>query len=247
MTAGDVVEWFTAAPHWHGAGGIPNRVWEHLVISGSSIAIALAIALPIGFALGHTGRGGVAAVNVSNIGRAIPSFGLLVLAVQVVGIGPKPAVVALVALAIPPILTNTYVGIREVDADVREAAHGMGMTGWQLLRRIEAPLALPFVMAGVRTSSVQVVATATLAAVVASGGLGRYIVDGFASGDEVQVFAGALLVAGLAIAVEVALGIVEARVSPDRDGRRPHAYIPPIVPPVGAADVPAAVGGGMRE
>jgi osmoprotectant transport system permease protein len=130
--------------------------------------------------------------------------------VQITGIGTTPALVALIALAIPPILTNTFVGMREVDRDVREAAHGMGMTGIQQLVRVEAPLAAPLAMAGIRTSAVQVVATATLAAVVGSGGLGRYIVDGFASRDFTQVFSGALLVAALSLAVEVVLGRVFA-------------------------------------
>ena len=227
--AGDVVAWFTAREHWEGAGGVPNRLAEHLGMSATALAISLAIALPLGFVLGHLGRGGFIAINLSNVGRAIPSFALLVLTVQITGIGTTPAVVALVALAVPPIVTNTYVGMRGVDPDVREASHGMGMTGWQQLWRVEARLALPLVMAGVRTSAVQVVATATLAAVVASGGLGRFIVDGFASSDYPQVFAGALLVAGLSLFLEVMLGLVEARVAPHRvrlDSPAAHRAVP---------------------
>lgn len=215
----EVAEWFGRAENWSGAAGVPNRLLEHLAISGVALGIALAVALPVGFVLGHTGRGGLVAINVSNAGRAIPSFALLVLTVQVTGIGRTPAIVALVALAVPPVITNTYVGMRAVDADLREAAHGMGMTGWQQLRRIEAPLALPLVMAGVRTSTVQVIATATLAAVVASGGLGRFIVDGFASNDYVEVFAGALLVGALCIGVEAAFGGVQLWL--DRRRHRP--------------------------
>lgn len=242
---GRVVGWFTASEHWQGPDGVPNRLWEHVQISGTAVLIAIAIALPIGLALGHTGKGGVLAVNVSNIGRAVPSFAVLVFTVQLTGIGTTPAVVALIALAVPPILTNTYVAMREVDPEVREAAHGMGMTGMQQLRRIEAPLALPLIMAGVRTSAVQVVATATLAAIVASGGLGRFIVDGFASRVPEQIFAGGVLVAGLAIAVEVVLGLVEGRVAPGRAARsqRRMDANPSLASPA-LADVVAGVGVG---
>jgi osmoprotectant transport system permease protein len=162
--------------------------------------------------LGHLGRGGTLAVNVSNIGRALPSFAILVLAVEFVGIGARPAQVALIALAIPPMLTNSYVGIRGIDPEVREAAVGMGMRGRQVLWRVELPMSLPLVMAGVRTAAVQVVATATLAAVVAWGGLGRYIVDGLARRDNVMVFAGAVLVAALSVVTELGLGLVQRRV-----------------------------------
>lgn len=216
MSAGflaDVFEWFTAPGQWRGANGIPNRFGEYAEVTFVAMAVALAFALPVGLVLGHLGRGGLVAINVSNIGRAIPSLALLVLTVQITGIGNAPAIVALVALAVPPIVTNTYVGMRGVDTDIREAAEGMGMSRWQRLWRVEAPLALPLVMAGVRTSTVQVAATASLAAVVASGGFGRYIVDGLATRDYVQVFAGAVLVALFCIVLELSLGVVEARVS----------------------------------
>ena len=205
----DVAVWFLTSSHWQGEQGIPHRLSEHLLMSGASVATAAAIALPIGIALGHSGRGGNLAINLSNVGRAIPSFALLVLALQLVGLGAPPAFVALVALAIPPMVTNSYVGIREVDPDVREAARGMGMRERAVLWRVELPIALPFVMAGLRTSAVQVVATATLAALVAWGGLGRFIVDGLAERDFVQLFAGALLVAVLSVLVEVALAGLE--------------------------------------
>jgi osmoprotectant transport system permease protein len=145
---------------------------------------------------------------------AIPSFALLVLAVQVLGIGARPAFCALVALAVPPMVTNGYVGVRQVDADVRDAARGVGMTGGQLLWRVELPMALPLVMAGVRTAAVQVVATASLAALVAWGGLGRYIIDGLSQRDFVQVFAGAVLVASLSVATEMALAALQRLVVP---------------------------------
>jgi osmoprotectant transport system permease protein len=192
-----------------------------MAMSGAVVVAALLIALPVGLVLGHLHRGGFVAVNLANIGRAVPSFALLVLAYFVFGLGPEPAFVALVALAVPPIVTNTYVGVAEVDPDTREVAIAMGMTGGQVLRRVELPLALPLVMAGVRTAGVQVVATATLAAVIAWGGLGRYIIDGFAQQDLVKVFAGAVLVATLSILVEVALaGLQRWAVSPGLTGRR---------------------------
>ncbi|TMF89317.1 MAG: ABC transporter permease [Chloroflexi bacterium] len=166
---------------------------------------AAVLALPVGVLLGHYGRFGNLAINVSNVGRALPSFGILVLAVPLFGIGAAPAFIALVALAIPPIVTNSYVGMRDVDPELKEAARGLGMREHVALLRVEMPVALPVIMAGIRTDGVQVVATATLAAVVAWGGLGRFIVDGFAQRDDVQIFAGAILVAALAMVAELAL------------------------------------------
>jgi len=199
---GQVVRWFLDGNHWSGDSGIPNRLTEHLLMSGASILVAALIALPIGIWLGHIGKGGILAINISNIGRAIPSFALLVLAVELVGIGALPAFIALVALAIPPMVTNSYIGMGEVDADVREAARGMGMRERAVLLRVELPIALPFIMAGVRTSAVNVVATATLAALVGWGGLGRFIIDGFSQRDDVQIIAGALIVPILSVGVE---------------------------------------------
>ena len=188
----EVAHWFTASAHWHGVDGIPHRVWEHLQMSGLATLAAAAIALPIGIGLGHRGRGGNVAVNVSNIGRAVPSFALLFLAAQALHrIGAVPAFLTLVALAIPPMITNSYAGMRGVDPELREASVGMGMTGRQTLFRVELPVALPLVMAGIRTSAVQVVATATLAALIAWGGLGRFILEGIASQDNVEIFSGA--------------------------------------------------------
>ena len=217
---GDVIEWFTTGSHWTGDAGALHRLVEHITMAGGTVVVAALLALPLGIWLGHTGRGGALAINVSNVGRAIPSFAILVIAAQVVGIGWKPAFVALVALAIPPMVTNAYVGMREVDADVRESARGMGMTGAQSLFRVELPVALPLVMAGVRTAAVQVVATATLAALVAWGGLGRFIVDGIAQRDFVQVFAGAVLVAGLSILTELALAGLQRLIVPEGLRRR---------------------------
>lgn len=236
--AGDVFAWFTSSTQWQGANGIPNRFGEYAEVTFLSMAIAIVVSLPVGLVLGHFGRGGLLAINVSNVGRAIPSLALLVLTVQITGIGNAPAIVALVALAVPPIVTNTYVGMRGVDPDIREAAEGMGMNGWQRMWRVEAPLALPLVMAGVRTSTVQVAATASLAAVVASGGFGRYIVDGLATRDYVQVFAGAVLVAFFCIVLELSLGVVEARVS-RRRSRLPSPTAHRAVPGLAGTAAPA--------
>jgi osmoprotectant transport system permease protein len=206
---GDVVNWFTDPAHWHGTNGIPHRVEEHVLMSLAAVAAALLVAVPPSLILGHMRRFGALAVNISNIGRAIPSFAILVLGVQVLGIGAKPAFLALLVLAIPPLVTNSYVGMAEVDPEIRESAKGMGMTGRQSVVRVEIPIALPVLLAGVRTAAVQVVATATLAAIVAWGGLGRYIVDGLAQRDSVQVFAGALLVAVLSVLTELALALTQ--------------------------------------
>jgi osmoprotectant transport system permease protein len=218
---GQVVEWFTDPVHWEGSFGVPARLAEHLITSAVSVAVAAAIALPLGMYIGHTRRLEFLVVSVANFGRAIPSFGLLFLSVLVLGLGLdspvslRPAVlIALILLAIPPILTNTYVGIQAVEADTLEAARGMGMTERQVLARLEIPLAAPLILAGIRTAAVQVVATATLAAVIGGGGLGRFILDGFATRDDPQIVAGAVLVALVAIITEVSLGLLQRAVTP---------------------------------
>src|SRR5262249_29251459 len=175
-----------------------------LVLSGAALAAAVAIALPIGILLGHTGRGGFATMNVANIGRALPSMALLAFALPVafalgLGLGFWPTFLALVPMGIPPILTDSYVALREVDRDVVDAARGMGLSEWQVLRAAELPLAVPLIFAGVRSAAVAIVATATLGAIVASGGLGRYIVDGLARQEYPRLVVGAVLVALLAV------------------------------------------------
>jgi osmoprotectant transport system permease protein len=237
----DVIEWFTDPLNWSGSFGIPARLVEHLVMSSVSVTIAALVALPAGMYIGHTRRLEFLVVSVSNVGRAIPSFGLIFLAVLALGLGldfppslRPAALIALTLLAIPPVLTNTYVGIQNVDADTLEAARGMGMTNRQILARLELPLAAPLIMAGIRTAAVQVVATATLAAVIGGGGLGRFILDGFASGDDAQIFAGALLVALLAILIEVGLGLVQRALSPRMSSRR-RREVPEPTPVAGPA------------
>jgi osmoprotectant transport system permease protein len=209
-----VLGWLAAPEHWAGSDGIPNRIAEHLLISGMTAATAVLLALPVGVFFGHTGRGGFLAINVANFGRALPSLALLALMLPValslkLGLGFWPTFLALVPLGIPPVLTNSYVAVRQVDPDIVEAARGMGLRERQVLRSVELPIAAPLIIAGVRNSAVAIVATATLGALVAGGGLGRYIVDGLARQEYPRLFVGALLVALLSVAVEVAFGAFE--------------------------------------
>jgi osmoprotectant transport system permease protein len=211
--------WLTDSTNYAGDEGIPARLYEHLQISSQAVLLAGLIALPIGMYIGHRRRLEFLAVNVGNLGRALPSFGILGLVFPFTltlpgEIGFWATFFALFLLAIPPILTNTYVGIKGVDPDVVEAARGMGMTERELLLRLESPLAAPLIVAGLRTASVQVVATATLGALAGWGGLGRFIVDGNSQGDDAQLLGGAILVALFAIATETAFSLLEHLVSP---------------------------------
>jgi osmoprotectant transport system permease protein len=220
MTAlGDLFRWLTDPANWQGSHGIPVRVLEHIELSGLSVLVALVIAMPVALYLGHTGRGGFIAINVANVGRALPSLALLafglVIAISLgLGLGFWPTVFALVPLAIPPIVTNSYVAVREVDRDIVDAARGMGLSEGQILRSIEVPLGLPLMLSGIRTAAVNVVATATLGALVAGGALGRFIVDGLALQEYDQLMAGALLVALLAVATEVSFAALERATFP---------------------------------
>jgi osmoprotectant transport system permease protein len=221
---GQVFGWLTTRTHWFGGDGLVHELRQHLQVSAASLAVAIAVALPIALVLGHYRRGGVIAVNVANAGRALPTYALLVLAVTVFGISsPRPLAwtgsaatfLALLLLGIPPILTNAYVGMLEVDRDLVDAARGVGMRGFQVLLGVELPVALPLVMAGVRTAALGVVATATLASWTGYDTLGTPINVGIAVRDNVAVFAGALLVAVLALVVEVGLaGVQRLLVSP---------------------------------
>jgi osmoprotectant transport system permease protein len=210
----EVIEWFTDPANWSGSFGVPARTLEHLQITAAAMAVAAGIALPVGMYIGHRRRFELLIVSVGNIGRALPSFGLLLLFVIAMGLGDAPIVLTMTLLAIPPILINTYVGVQAVDPDTLEAARGMGTTELGVLARIELPLAAPVIMAGLRIATVQVIATATLAAVAGGGGLGRYILDGFAGGDDAQTFSGAVLVAGLALAIDGAFLLLQRLVAP---------------------------------
>lgn len=204
----------TAAFVADNAGLLAQRVLEHVQLSVIALVIAMLVALPLALVLGHTGRGGFLAINAANVGRALPSLALIAIALPFLGLNDSSTIFALVLLGIPPILTNTYVAVREVDQDIIEAARGMGMSGGEILRSVELPLAAPVMMSGIRTAAVQIVATATLAAVIAGGGLGRFIVDGFATRNNPSVVTGAVAVGLLTILTELGLGAVERVVTP---------------------------------
>ncbi len=187
--------------------------WEHLKISFAAIGLACAIAIPIGLALGHVGKGELLAISVSNVGRAVPSLALIAFFVAYIGVGFTNVMLALVLLAIPPILTNTYVGVRQVDREVIDAGKGMGLRPHQVVRRIELPLALPSIFGGIRTSAVNVVATATIAPLAGVLTLGDYILSANVYGPDGRL-AGAMLVAALALTVELAFAAIQRAVSP---------------------------------
>jgi osmoprotectant transport system permease protein len=237
MTVVDaILAWLSDPAHWSGPNGIPARLGEHVAISTASLVIALAIALPIGFLIGHTGRGAGVAINSANLGRALPSLAAIAIVYPVTAaIDPQwgffvaPTLVAMVVLAIPPILVSTYAGIRGVDRELSDSARGMGLRERQILLDVELPIALPVVAGGIRSAAVQIVATATLGAIFGFGGLGRYLVDGVAQNDDGQVFGGVVLVAGLAILTELGFGLLERLLSspglrrPDRTSGRTAA------------------------
>ncbi len=209
----DTLAWLTDPANWTGPNGIPVRLVEHVAISGVSLAIALAIALPVGLYIGHTGRGAALAINAANLWRALPSLAVIAIALPITAaIDPQagfkiyPTVIAMVVLAVPPILVNAYTGLREVDRDTVEAARGLGMSERQILRRVEVPLAMPVIVTGIRSGAVQIIATATLGAIFGFGGLGRFLVDGFAQfslGGAAEMLGGVVLVAGLVLATDL--------------------------------------------
>ncbi len=196
-----------------GINEVLDFAWQHLKLSFAAIAIACAVAIPIGLALGHAGKGELLAISVSNVGRAVPSLALIAFFVAYIGVGFTNVMLALVLLAIPPILTNTYVGVRQVDREVIDAARGMGLKARQVVRRIELPLALSSIFGGIRTSAVNVVATATIAPLAGVLTLGDYILSANVYGPDGRL-AGALLVAVLAISVEVLFAAIQRAVSP---------------------------------
>jgi osmoprotectant transport system permease protein len=231
-----VFDWFTTSSNWSGSSGIPELFWRQLELSLAVVGTALFFGGGIGVTLGHTGRGGLVAVNAANAFRAVPTLALLTLlaiqpAISLKWGGFLASWLALTALAIPPILTNTYVGMREVDADVRDAAKAMGLTGGQVLRRVEAPLALPFVMAGIRTATIEVVATSTLAAYVSYTDLGTYVITGLNTNNSVLSFSGAILVAVMAGLVAGVLGLLTRAVTPLPMRRRHRARLLPAARP----------------
>ena len=219
--------WLADPLHWAGPNGIPTRLGEHVAISAASLVIALLIALPVGLWIGHTGRFAKMAVNLANLWRALPSLAVIAIVLPITsqldpqaGFKIYPTVVAMIALGVPPILVNCHAAIAGVDRELVEAARGQGMTGGQLLSRVELPLALPTITAGVSSAAVQIVATATLGAVFGFGGLGRYLVDGIAQADAGQTIGGALLVAALVVVSGAVLTVVGRALSPRGTGRQ---------------------------
>ncbi|KJK39490.1 ABC transporter permease [Streptomyces variegatus] len=190
---------FSDSAHWHGYDGIPQRLLEHVQYAALALALAAAIGLPVGLLTGHTGRGGNALAFIATAARALPSFGLLVLIVIMMGFGLLPVMIPLVILAVPPILVTTYEAVRTVDPSPVDAARGMGMHESRILFQVELPVALPLILSGLRSAAIQIVSTATIAAYVSLGGLGRYIVDGLYQRDYEKVVGGATLVAVLAL------------------------------------------------
>ncbi|MGV9246425.1 ABC transporter permease [Streptomyces sp. NPDC003710] len=206
---------FSDSAHWHGYDGIPHRLLEHVQYSLTALGIAAAIGLPVGLVTGHTGRGGNALALVATAARALPSFGLLVLMFVLLGLGLLPVMIPLVVLAVPPILVTTYEAVRSVDPSPVDAARGMGMTEPRILLRVEVPVALPLILSGLRSAAIQIVSTATIAAYVSLGGLGRYIVDGLYQRDYEKVVGGATLVAVLAlVTLTVFWAVTRVAVSP---------------------------------
>jgi osmoprotectant transport system permease protein len=235
---GETVGWLGDPAHWQGPGGIPVRLLEHVALAAISLLIALAIAIPAGLWIGHTRRGAAFAINVANVGRALPTLAVIGIVLPLtaaidpqLGFKVYPTLIAMVLLAIPLILVNTYAGVAGVDADLVESARGMGMDTGQLLRQVEIPVALPVIAGGVRSAAVLIVATATIGAIFGSGGLGRFLVEGIAQNDDGMIFGGAVLVAGLALVTEFVFGALQRALTspgltvaagdPDGTGRSP--------------------------
>ena len=209
-----IAAWFADPGHWAGSAGVPARLAEHLALSAAALAIAAAIGLVAGAWVGHTGRGATLAVNLANLGRALPTLAVMGVVVPVTaaidsqaGFKVWPAVIGLVVLAIPALLVNAYAGVSGVDRDLVEAGRASGMRGWQVLWRLEIPLAVPVILTGVRSAASQVLATATLAAIFGGPGLGRYLVEGYAQLNYPMMWAGVILVGALFALVELGLAM----------------------------------------
>jgi osmoprotectant transport system permease protein len=205
-----LTDFFGDPARWSGPDGIPVRMLEHLEFSVLALVLAMLIAIPLGLLIGHTGRGGVAVVVSANLARALPTLGILVLFVLLLGTASIwPVIIPLVLLAVPPILVNTFEGIRGVDPELRDAAYGMGLRGGQVLGRVLVPVALPLILLGLRLSAIQVVATTTVAAYTGLGGLGRFMIDGFATQDYSSVVGGSVLIVLFALVVQLAFMLTQ--------------------------------------
>ena len=206
---GAALAWLTDPGNWAGAGGIPARLLEHLGYSGIVLAAALVLAVPLGLWVGHTGRGSGVVVGLAGALRALPTLGLLTLFTLLMGLGLVPPLLALVLMAVPPILSGTYAGVANVSPALKDAGTAMGMTGGQVLARVELPNAAPVVLGGIRNAALQVVATVTVVAYINLGGLGRYLIDGLAVRDYARMLGSVVLVALLALAVDAVLALVQ--------------------------------------
>lgn len=241
----DVWEYLADPGSWTGSGGILGYLVQQLLLTATALVLAVVIGLPLALWLGHLGRGGFVAINIGGVGRAVPTFALLALLVTAdwpgsgtlgpYGRAGLATLIALTLFALPPIITNAYVAVREVPAEIREAADGMGMTGWQKFRRVELPLALPLIVAGLRLALVQVWATATIAALVAGPGLGRVITAGFYNSDYAKGIAGAIVVAVVALLLELLAAVAQRASNPVPRSVEPDSGSSPEPAEVGAA------------
>jgi osmoprotectant transport system permease protein len=242
-----LIAWLTDPAQWSGAGGIPTRMLEHLELSGLAFVLAALIALPVGLAVGHTGKGATLAVNLGNLGRAVPTLATIGIVLPLtqafdpqLGFTFYPTLIGLVILVLPPILVNAYAGVAGVDRELIEAARGMGMRERQILAQTEIPIALPVIMAGLRLAAVTIVATANLGAIFGYGGLGRYLVDGIAQQDDGQLFGGVVLATGLTLLTEAAFAILQRAVQSPGLRRPPDDHVRGLL---GPAELP---GGGAE-
>ena len=205
----DTVDWFQESSHWHGDYGVPHFVGQHLLYTAETVAIASAIAIPLGLWIGHSGRFRGATVGITGALRALPTLGVLTWIVLLVGIGLTAPIIALVILAIPPLLAGSYSGLESVDRKTIDAARAIGMTEWQILGKVEIPLALPLIVGGIRSATLQVVATATVGAYIGLGGLGRYLIDGLANHDYPRMAAGSVLIIVIAFVLDGAFALLQ--------------------------------------
>ena len=210
---------------------ILEKTWEHILLSAAALGVSILIAVPLGVVLGHLHRGSFLAVNLANVGRALPTLVMIALGIAFLGIGFTNVMFALVVLGVPPILTNAYVAVDEVDPDAVEAARGMGMTPFQVLRRVELPLGLPLLFAGIRTAAVFIIATATIAAIAGGGGLGEILVNQAGYGVEGLVGA-AICVSVLALAADAGLGLVQRGLTPRGLKQEISSFEPDVRPVV---------------
>lgn len=206
--------WLLDPAHYVGPGAVPVRIGEHLEYTVLTLAIAAAVALPVGFVIGHTGRGRTLGVQIPAVLRALPTLGLVILLALLVGLGLLAPLIALVILAIPPVLAGAYSGLESVDPGTVDAARAIGMTGWQVLWRVEIPLSLPLILGGLRAAALQTIATWTVAAILPLGGLGRYLFDALPVQRYPEMLAGSILVIALALAADALFALLQKLVTP---------------------------------